>query len=40
MLVEVGALVVGDAEKVKNLNVVFASVLIAKTSPQEPQTWR
>lgn len=38
MLVEVDALVVGDAEKVKNLNVVFASVFITKASPWESQT--
>lgn len=38
MLVEVGALVIGDAEKVKILNAFFASTFNAKASPQESQT--
>lgn len=34
----VGALVVEDVEKVELLNIFFASVLIAKASPQEFQS--
>ncbi|GAB0176369.1 mitochondrial enolase superfamily member 1 [Grus japonensis] len=38
LLNEVGALVTEDTEKAELLNVTFASVFIAKASPQESQT--
>jgi len=38
LLNEVGALVIGDAEKTEIPNAFFFSVFNAKTSPQESQT--